>query len=553
MKLGIDLGTTKSAMAIYDEEEEGVEVLENGQGEETTPSVVYVDPDAEEGNQVTVGDTARRQRRINTDKVLARTKQHMDTGEEWTKEIAGQDYTPQRTAAYILGHLIEQAEERKQKPVTGAVITVPYDFGATGRRATSEAAEAAGGDDFTVHQVVNEPSAASLAYVHEQGRKGTILVYDLGGGTFDATLAEASEALIKVITTEGDRQLGGEDLDDDLYELVRQKIQDKGGPDPDDALNERQKASLREEINGAKETLSDLRETMVVYEAEGEAWEITLERDELEQAIEEKIDQTIERTESLFEKEAVKEEGIEPDDVDHVLLAGGSTRIPLVQERLEEFFGFPPSQEINQDEAIARGAALKAAQFMDLDQGQVPTTAIQNVLSHTVGLEDNSNKFNLFLEADEKVPVDETQGPYTNPMANPKHLEIPVWEKAEEGQDLGDLDENPEDSDAPERIGGLTFEDIGSVEAQEMRIDVTFSALPDSELRVSAEETEVLNRTIETTIEGLGLSKEEIEGISEDVSMEFTGIQQEDENEEEEGDDESGDKVSKQDDEDDEN
>lgn len=543
MKIGIDLGTTNSAMAVFTEDGE-VEILENEKGDKTTPSVILVEEDDEDGDQLTIGKSAVRKRRVSPDRVLDRTKQYIDSSEEKTWEIDGKEHTPRDAASYILGHLFEQAERRLEEEVTGAVITVPYDFGATGRRATEDAAKLAWGEDFEVHQVINEPTAASLAYVHQMGTTGTVLVYDLGGGTFDATLAKASPSLIQVISTEGDRKLGGEDLDDELYEHVRQKIIDEGLTDPED-VNAHTRASLRKDITEAKEDLSDTTSETIVFEADGDVAEISISRSEFEAAITEKIDTTFDKIETLFEKDAVVDAGITPDDIDHVLLVGGSTRIPLVHDRVKDFFDVDPKLSVNADTAIAEGAALKAAEYSDLDPENIPRIGVEDVLSHSIGLEDNERKFNLFLEADTGVPEDETMGPYTNPQANPKHLDIPVWNKAEDGQGLGDLDEDPDDSDAPERIGGLTFEDIGDVEAGEMRIDVTFEAEPDGTLKVSAEETEVLNRTIETTIEGLGLSKEQIRkrregeesGTGVDLVDEFTGVSEQDEDEEDDGDD----------------
>jgi len=523
MKTGIDLGTTNSAMAVYNSDGE-VEILENDDSEKTTPSVVYVEEGENENEQLTIGGSAVRKRRVDPERVLARTKQYIDSNEERVWEIDGQEHTPVDAASYILGYLIQEAEQRLEEEVTGAVITVPYDFGVTGRRATEDAAKIAGGEDFEVHQVINEPSAAGLAYVYEMDTTGTILVYDLGGGTFDATLAEASPALVRSISTEGNRQLVGEDLDDELYEHVRQKVLDEDLTDPEE-LSPHNRASLRSDITEAKERLSDNTETTIVYDYGGEAAEISITRPEFEAAIAEKIDTTFDKIDALFEKETVQDAGITPDDVDHVLLVGGSTRIPLVRDRVEDYFDMEPRRSISADTAVAEGAALAAADYSDLDV-EVPNVGATGVLSHSIGLEDNDREFNLFLEEDTDVPTDVTLGPYTNPQANPMHLDIPIWEKAEDSQDLSDLDESPDGSDAPERIGGLTFEDIGDVGANEMRIDVTFDVSPDGTLTVTAEETEVLNRTIESTIEGLGLDPKERQDRREG---EGTGVSLEDE------------------------
>ncbi|WP_254824603.1 Hsp70 family protein [Haloglomus halophilum] len=484
MRIGIDLGTTNSAMAYLDAEDGGTEMIQNDRGDDTTPSVVLIEEDADEGDQITVGEAALTRRRISPERVLARTKQDIDKEEEVTYEIGGEEYTPVQAASYILGYLKEQAEQSLDEAVEGAVITVPYDFANRGRQRTEKAAEAAG---FEVDEIINEPTAACLSYIHQEDVDGTLLVYDLGGGTFDATLVEAG-ALINVVSTEGDGELGGEDFDDALYEHVSQKIVDEGGPDPADA-HEQDQASLQKEVKDAKHDLSDLNNTMFVWENT----EVEVTREEFESVIDDKIQQTIEKMDALFEKDAVQDEGIDKGDIDNVLLVGGSTRIPLVSERVEAFFEQEPKYNVDPDTVVARGAALQAAEYREeVPDDMTVDVTIHNVLSHNVGVELDDDTFDEILPEDVNVPTDETRT-YTNPRDNISKIRVPVWEKAEDGAPV----EKPDDA---EELGELMLEGIPERPAGELDIEVTFDAGHDGTLHVEAVELET-GTTVETTLE----------------------------------------------------
>jgi molecular chaperone DnaK len=493
MIIGIDLGTTNSVVAYFTEEGD-TETIDNDQGNEKTPSVVMIEDDDGEEN-VTVGDTAERKRTLDPERVLARTKQDIDKDELPTYDIGGTEYDAIDAGAYVLDYLKTQAEQKLDQPVEGAVITVPYDFTNKGRARTEDAGEIAGLD---VKQVINEPTAASLSYVHENDITGTLLVYDLGGGTFDATLVDIGTTVINVIGTEGDGELGGEDFDDALYDLVREKIEGTDAPDPEDA-NPKVRAGLRRDVKELKHNLSDLNEDFIVYEGE----EIEVSRAEFEDVVEGMVDTTFEKIETLFEKDVVTDEGIGRDDVDHVLLVGGSTRVPLVQERVEEFFGRDPKLNVDPDTVVARGGAIQAAEYRDeIPPEKLPAHTITNVLSHNVGVQLNDGTFDELLAESENVPTSNTDD-YTNPTDNVTKIEVPVWEKGTQDEVLEDAEETDE-----ERIGDLLLEDLPRADAGELDIEVTFVANPDGTLHVEAHE-EQSDQTVETTIDGLGLSEEE--------------------------------------------
>ena len=484
MRIGIDLGTTNSAMAYLDAEGGGTEMIQNDRSENTTPSVVLIEEDAEEGDRITVGEAALAKRRISPERVLSRTKQDIDKEDEVTYQIGDREYTPVQAASYVLGYLKEQAEQSLDETVEGAVITVPYDFAHRGRQRTEAAAEGAG---LEVDEIINEPTAACLSYIHQNDVDGTLLVYDLGGGTFDATLVEAG-ALINVVSTEGDGELGGEDFDDALYEYVSEKIVDEGGPDPSE-VHEQDQAALRKGVKDAKHDLSDLNDTMFVWEGT----EVEITRDEFESVIQEYIQETIATIDTLFEKESVQEAGIGKADIDNVLLVGGSTRIPLVRERVEKFFEQEPKYNVDPDTVVARGAALQAAEYREeVPDEMTPDVTIHNVLSHNVGVELDDDTFDEILPEDTNVPTDKKRT-YTNPRDNVSKIRVPVWEKAEDGE----LVETPEDA---EELGELMLEGIPERPAGELDIEVTFNAGHDGTLHVEAVELET-GTTVETTLE----------------------------------------------------
>jgi len=494
MKIGIDLGTTNSAIAHLAEGGD-IKIIQNDEGEKTTPSVFLI----EEDGSPTVGKAALGERLLHPDRILARTKQDIDTEEEVVYEIDDTEYTPVRAASYILGKLKSDAEKKLDQDIEGAVITVPYGFGDRGRRATKDAAELAGFNESEV-KILNEPTAACLAYIQDNDIDGNVLVYDFGGGTFDATLAEVGSN-INVISTEGDGQLGGEDVDDALYEHVRQQLIDDGYPDPDDTIAK--KDQLRGELKEAKHDLSSRPEKSFAYDT-GEGMEkIELTRDEFNNIIDELIERTIDRIEALFQKDSVQESGVTRDDIDNILLVGGSTRIPLVRERVEGFFEQEPKHNADPDTAVAQGAAIQAAKTDDdveaEDMEGLKTVILVDVLSHSLGVETDDGTFDKIFEVDTEIMGEVTKTKrYSNPADSQAHIIVHAVQKGEQGVSV-------EGSDA-ESLGDFVIQNVPG----DAKIDVTFSVDMDGTLQVEAETTE--GQAGEMTIdEQLGLSQEEKE------------------------------------------
>ena len=365
--IGIDLGTTNSAMAVYDEESDSTQMIGNYDGDNTTPSAVQILED-----DVIVGDSALGQRVRYPDRTFTRTKPDMGTDEEDLPErytIDGTTYPPQRIGGYILEKLKTDAEDAQGEDVNGAIVTVPYYFGEKEREATKEAARFA---DLNVFKVLNEPTAACFAYGYESGEDETLLVYDLGGGTFDVTVVEVEDDKVEAKTSNGDKELGGENFTDELYEYVRKELMDRGASDPNE--NEHDRAELREEVNETKEKLSTRSDYAVNYRAD-DFYEVEITQEKFQELTAELVDRTLDIIDELF---AEGNHGYELDDIDKVLMVGGSTRMPHVREAVEEKFGMEPATDANPDEIVARGAALEAATYdPDIDDGEdsglVPT------------------------------------------------------------------------------------------------------------------------------------------------------------------------------------
>lgn len=496
MKIGIDLGTTNSAMA-YATEDGRTEMVLNNNSEKTTPSVVLIEENDSDADSVVVGQAANNERLLSPNRVLERTKQDIDKEEDVTYDIDGTEYDPIDAAGYILGKLKSDAEDKLDEEVTSAVITVPYDFGDRGRKATKDAAAIV---DLEVEEIINEPTAACLSYIHENDIEGTVLVYDFGGGTFDATLVETG-ANIDVVSTEGDGQLGGEDIDDALYEHVRQtQLIDEGFPDPNE--NDYKKDALRSTLKELKHELSDRSEVTKTFDTGEGMAQITVSRDEFNQVIEDLVERTTSIMENLLEKDKVKEAGITKDSLDHILLVGGSTRIPLVRERVEEFFGKEPNLDTDPDTVVARGAALQAGYYDErLDLAALPNATIRNVLSHNLGVETDSGAFDLMFEEDTSVP-EEISKSYQNPSDSTATIIVHAMEKGEHGVQI-------DESDA-ESLGDFKIDGVPG----DALIDVTFDVEQDGTLHVEATTDD--GKEGQMTIEDqIGLSDEEIESRQE--------------------------------------
>lgn len=378
---GIDLGTTYSSLAIVNEHGEP-EIVPNAESERLTPSVVFFDSDS-----VIVGQIAKDSGAREPDHAVSFIKRQMGSP-HWHYRYNGQELTPVEVSALILAKLKKDAEQYLGQPIPAVVITVPAYFDDARRRATINAAQVAG---LEVVGLVNEPTAAAIAFgVDHSNRAETVLIYDLGGGTFDATLMYVEGESITIKATDGDHQLGGKDFEDALMKYVTDQFSREHGFDPtlEDPVIA---ADLRAQAEKAKHELSKRRKTMLILRARGKMSRVEVSREQFTQLIKPPIDRTI----SLI-RAVLNDAKMQIQDVDRVLLVGGSTRVPAVQEALQQYFGKEPDHSINPDEAVALGAALMAAKKrVEFSPQDVPQAVaervgglnITDVTSHSLGIE----------------------------------------------------------------------------------------------------------------------------------------------------------------------
>lgn len=385
--VGIDLGTTYSAVAYLNAHGK-VEIIPNDRSQPVTPSVVMFPEDKDE--EPIVGDRAKRLARFAPDRVVEHVKRHMGDP-SWAYKIDGNSYTAEEVSAIILRDLKQTASRHLSRPVTDAVITVPAYFDDGERHATKLAGELAG---FNVLGILNEPIAAALAYgLDHSVEKGRILVYDLGGGTFDVTVVDVEGGNIKVIATDGVRLLGGIDWDSKLMDYVAHEFMVQYGTDPREETKSAQR--LADEVEAAKRSLSAHQRAKLFLECGEVAGQVPITRQKFEDLTEGLLLQTEAYTETVLEKAEMTW-----DQVDRILLAGGSTRMPMVRAMLRELSGKEPDTSLNPDECVAIGACYYAAKLRD--KGEVSLKGVseldavinkvaqdivvENVASHSIGI-----------------------------------------------------------------------------------------------------------------------------------------------------------------------
>ena len=345
--IGIDLGTTNSCVSVI----EGGKpvIITNEQGGRTTPSIVAFSKD---GTRL-VGAAAARQSAINSDRTISSVKRHMGT--DWRKNIDGKNYSPQEISAMILRKMKEEAEAYLGEKVEDAVITVPAYFNDIQRQATKDAGRIAG---LNVKRIINEPTSAALAYGLDNGAAQKIMVYDLGGGTFDVSIIEIGDDVIEVLATNGDNHLGGDDFDDRIVEHLLSEIKSQYGADLRKDMTSMQR--LKEAAEQAKKELSatDNAYINLPYLSNGKStpvnFEYTLSRAKFNALTKDLIERT-----ATPVRNALNDAGIAASELGRVLLVGGSTRIPAVQAKVQELTGKVPSKNINPDECVAQGAAIQ--------------------------------------------------------------------------------------------------------------------------------------------------------------------------------------------------
>ncbi len=487
--VGIDLGTTNSVVAVL----EGGEptVIANAEGNRTTPSIV-----AFKGEEVLVGELAKRQAITNPDNTVRSIKRQIGTN--WKEKFENKEYTPQEVSARILQKLKRDAESYIGEDVTDAVVTVPAYFNDAERQATKEAGQIAG---LNVLRIINEPTAAALAYGLENNEDQKILVYDLGGGTFDVSVLEISEGVFEVKSTSGDSKLGGDDWDERVMEWLVDKFKSSSGIDISEDKMAMQR--IKEGAEKAKIELSSTTETEVnlpFITANDSGPQHLLEklsRSEFEKITSDLVD----RTKDPVNK-AVKDAGLSFSDIQHIILVGGSTRIPAVQALVKSMTGKDPSKGVNPDEVVASGAAIQAGVL----KGDVKDVLLLDVTPLTLGVETKGGIMTKMIERNTTIPTKRSE----------------TFSTADDGQtqvEIHVLQGEREMASGNKSLGKFNLTDIPSAKAGTPQIEVTFDIDANGIVNVNAKDLGTGKEQAITITGGTALKEDEIERMVKDAEV----------------------------------
>jgi len=487
--VGIDLGTTNSVVAVLEGGEPSV--IANAEGNRTTPSIV-----AFKGNETLVGELAKRQAITNPDNTIRSIKRHIGTN--WKETFEGKEYTPQEISARILQKLKKDAESYLGEDVTEAVITVPAYFNDAERQATKEAGKIAG---LNVLRIINEPTAASLAYGLENNEDQKILVFDLGGGTFDVSVLEISEGVFEVKSTSGDSKLGGDDWDQRVMDWLIEKFKSSTGIDISNDKMAIQR--IKEGAEKAKIELSSTSETEInlpFITANDSGPQHLLEK--LSRSEFEKITaDLVERTKNPVEN-ALSDAGLNYSDIDHVILVGGSTRMPAVQALVKSLTGKDPHKGVNPDEVVASGAAIQAGVL----KGDVKDVLLLDVTPLTLGVETKGGIMTKMIERNTTIPTKRSET-FTTAEDSQTQVEIHV------------LQGEREMASGNKSLGKFTLTDIPAARQGTPQIEVTFDIDANGIVNVNAKDLGTGKEQAITITGGTALEQDEIDRMIRDAEQ----------------------------------